>query len=88
MLKRLLEWFRTWEPAQLQAIKVNVVSWLALFGVTLSSDVDTKVSASVALIIAVVTAVQAFVTRLRVYAPGTVQAIVGAADDDDVQRSG
>ena len=75
MLRRLLDWFRLFEPAQLQAIKTSALGLLAVLGVTLGTDVEGHIGAIVAAAVVVLTEVQALMTRFGVFAPATVQRI-------------
>ena len=75
MLRRLLDWFRDFEPAQLNAIKTSALGLLAVLGVTLSTDVEGHIGAIVAAAVVVLTEVQALMTRFGVFAPATVQRI-------------
>lgn len=74
-MSTFLRWLRDFEPAQLNAIKVAAIGLLGTFGVTLGTDVESKVGAVVATAIVVITEAQALLTRFGVFAPATVERI-------------
>lgn len=75
LLKRLWEWFKYREPAELNALKTTVLGLLATFGVTLGTDVEAEIGFWVGVAVVVLTQVQAILTRFGVFAPATVQQI-------------
>lgn len=72
---RLLNWFRDFEPAQLQAIKTSVFGLLVVLGVTIGTDLENHIGAAVGAAVVVLTEVQALMTRFGVFSPATVERI-------------
>lgn len=66
---------RTYEPARLRAGWVALVALLATQGISVSTDVDTKVQLVLGVLAVVVPLVQGEVTRPAVYSPATVGAV-------------
>lgn len=75
MLKRFLAYLRDFEPAELQALKTAALGILATVGVSLSTDVLDGIEFWTGVGVVVLTQAQAILTRLKVFAPATVQRI-------------
>jgi Mg/Co/Ni transporter MgtE len=71
------------EPARLRAVWVALVALLATLGVSVSADIDAKVTAIIALLAVVLPMIQGETTRAAVYAPATVDAIESGEITED-----
>lgn len=74
-MRRLLDWLRDFEPAQLNAIKAAALGLLATVGVTIGADLEGHITAIVAAAVVVLTEIQALMTRFGVFSPATVEQI-------------
>jgi Mg/Co/Ni transporter MgtE len=63
------------EPARLRAIWIAVVALLATAGVSVSADLDAKVTAVIGVLAVLLPLLQGESTRAAVYAPATVEQI-------------
>lgn len=71
------------EPARLRAFWIALVALLATLGVSVSADVDAKVTAVIALLAVFLPIIQGETTRAGVYSPASVEQIsdnLGAKD--------
>jgi Mg/Co/Ni transporter MgtE len=70
------------EPARLRAIWIAVVALLATAGVSVSADLDAKVTAVIGVLAVLLPLIQGESTRAAVYAPATVEQIHDQEQDD------
>ena len=70
------------EPARLRAFWIALVAVLATLGVTVTADVDAKVTAVIGLLAVLLPLVQGETTRAAVYSPATVEKIRDEGLDD------
>lgn len=85
-MKDFLERLNHFEPARLRAFWVALVALLATLGVSVSTDVDARVSAAIALLAVLLPLVQGETTRKAVFAPATVESLLDdqvAADEGE-----
>ena len=79
------EWLRKLnqiEPARIRAFWVALVALLATLGVTVSADVDAKVTAVIGLLAVLLPLIQGETTRAVVYSPATVEKIRDNIDSE------
>ena len=79
------EWLRRLnriEPARIRAFWVALVALLATVGVTVSADVDAKVTAVIGLLAVLLPLIQGETTRAVVYSPATVEKIRDNIDSE------
>ena len=79
------EWLRKLnqiEPARIRAFWVALVALLATVGVTVSADVDAKVTAVIGLLAVLLPLIQGETTRAVVYSPATVEKIRDNIDSE------
>jgi hypothetical protein len=69
------------EPARLRAFWIALIALLATLGVTVSADVDAKVTAVIGLLAVLLPLIQGETTRANVYAPATVEQIRNENED-------
>jgi hypothetical protein len=77
-LGRLRDHLETWEPTRLNAAYATFVVLLADLGITLTPAVATKTGTWIGIAVVVLSALQSFLTRRRVYSPGRVEEIATA----------
>ena len=63
------------EPARLRAVWVALVALLATLGVTVSTDVDARVTAAIGVLAVLLPLIQGETTRAAVYSPASVEKI-------------
>lgn len=74
-LRNAWRWMQRFEPARLRAIWIAVVALLATAGVSVSADLDAKVTAVIGVLAVLLPLIQGESTRAAVYAPATVEQI-------------
>ena len=74
-MKNWLDRLNKFEPARLRAFWAALILLLATVGVTVSADVDGKVTAVIGMIAVILPWIQGESTRNAVYSPATVEKI-------------
>lgn len=74
-LKNAWRWFQHFEPARLRAIWTAVIALAAAVGVSVSADLDAKVTAVIGVLAVLLPLLQGETTRAAVYSPATVEQI-------------
>lgn len=71
LIKRVWDWMKDREPAELKALYATVIGLLADLGITLTTEVEGEVGFWVGVGVVLLTQVQAFLTRRGVISPKT-----------------
>lgn len=74
-MKDWLQRLNQFEPARLRAFWIALIALLATLGITVSADVDAKVTAIIGMLAVILPWIQGETTRGAVYAPATVEQI-------------